>query len=156
MTHLIHQETMQLKASAKIIRKFIMTPDRILDYYPSPIAGGVLIPDRAIYCRGKSSISMLETVEAESNDNKIVVKVTVANRLKPPFTKFRIEDAVFFTMIEDWKIEDVGDASILIKTWRDLQQVKMKFLPMAYVIRRSAKAESKKLVTAWNKAVESI
>lgn len=149
---LVHREVILLKASPDQIRRFIMTPDRILDYYPSPLDGGVIEPDRIIYCRGKSGVSLLELLEAESCPSKKVIKVTVANKREPPYSKAIIEDDPLFTMIEDWEIEEVEGGTVLTKTWRDLQQYKMKLLPMKLIVRFSAKAESKKLAAAWNAA----
>ena len=151
-SNVVHREVMPLQASAEQIRQFIMTPQRILDYYPSPLDGGILEAGRMIYCRGKSSVSLLELLEADSSPTKLVVKVTVANKLEPPYSKARIEHSPFFVMTEDWQIEEVEGGAVLTKTWRDLQQYKMRLLPMKFIVRASAKAESKKLTAAWNAA----
>jgi len=39
--NVIHTEIIALEASPAQTREFITTPDRILDYFPNPIEGGV-------------------------------------------------------------------------------------------------------------------
>ena len=38
----VHREVMELEASPARVHEFVMTPERILDYYPAPLEGGVL------------------------------------------------------------------------------------------------------------------
>ncbi len=33
----VHREVMELRATPAQVREFIMTPERILDYYPAPL-----------------------------------------------------------------------------------------------------------------------
>ncbi|MEH6467113.1 MAG: hypothetical protein V7711_04070 [Pseudomonadales bacterium] len=152
-SRIVHRETIALHITAAQVKTFIITPERILDYYPDGFDGGVIEAGRSIYCRAKSGISLLELVEEESYDKKIVVKVTTASHIKPPYTKDRIKAATFFTMIEDWEIEPTDQGSVLTKTWRDIKKYKMKFMPMSFLVRRGAKSESAVLQKAWNKAV---
>ena len=129
-----------------------MTPERILDYFPSPLDGGVLDSGKAIYCRGKSGVSLLQIDEVNSKDNHVVVKVATAMKLKPPFTIERIEAAAFFTMIEDWELEEIESGTRLTKTWRDIVKKRLRLLPIKAIVRSSVKSESEKLVAGWNKA----
>ena len=151
-SNIVHTEVIDLQVTPAQVRKFIMTPERILDYYPSPIEGGVIEPGRKIYCRGKAGVSLLETVPEESSEELLVVKVTTATGIKPPFTESRIKSAKFFTMVEDWQLEETAQGTRLTKTWRDIEKYKMKYLPMKIIVRRSAKAESKELQAAWDSA----
>ncbi|MGI9294943.1 MAG: hypothetical protein ACR2PS_13235 [Pseudomonadales bacterium] len=151
---IVHREVLHLRASPAQVRQFIMTPERILDYYPSPIEGGVIEPGRSIFCRGKSGVSLLEIVAAESSEHHIVVRVTTATKVESPVTKARILDSAFFTMTEDWELEETDSGTTLTKTWRDINQKKWKLLPMRIIVRSSAKGESKKLVAAWNNAAQ--
>ena len=68
-----------------------MTPERILDYYPDPIEGGVITAGASIYCRGKAGVSLLEIMPEESGDKLVVVKVTTA---LPPRTSVLLAVAV--------------------------------------------------------------
>ena len=43
-SNIVHTEIMQLRATPAQVREFILTPERILDYFPSPVDGGVLEP----------------------------------------------------------------------------------------------------------------
>lgn len=149
---IVHTEIIELQATPAQVRKFIMTPERILDYYPSPIEGGVIESGTKIYCRGKAGVSLLETVSEESNEKLLVVKVTTATGIQPPFTESRIRSAQFFTMVEDWQLEETAQGTRLTKTWRNIEKHKMKYLPMKMIVRRSAKAESKELQAAWDRA----
>ena len=153
---IVHREIIQLQATPKQVREFIMTPDRILDYYPSPIEGGVLEPGRKIYCRGKSGVSVLELLAAQSTEELLVVKVTTATGIKPPFTEERIVSSRFFVMVEDWQLEETAQGTKLTKTWRDVEKFKMKFLPLRLIVRRSAKAESHQLQLRWDEAARDM
>ncbi len=154
MSSIAHQEIIHLKASADKVKQYIMTPERILDYYPSPIDAGIIEEGASLWCRGKSGVSLLEVVKSDSNENLVVVKVTTALNIKPPYTKDRIEAATFFTMLEDWALEETDAGTTLTKTWRDIKKKKLRLLPMGLIVRFSAKGESKKLQAAWNKSAE--
>jgi hypothetical protein len=148
----VHTEIIELQATPAQVREFIMTPQRILDYYPSPIEGGVIQAGCKIYCRGKAGVSLLETVPGECQKGLLVIKVTTATGLEPPFTENRIKSARFFSMVEDWRLEKIDRGTRLTKTWRNIEKYKMKYLPLKMIVRRSAKAESKELRAAWNRA----
>ncbi|MCZ6502186.1 MAG: hypothetical protein O6945_06695 [Gammaproteobacteria bacterium] len=151
---LVHQEVILLRASPEQVKAFILTPERIQDYYPSSIDCGVIDPGRSFYCRGKSGVSLLELHASESNEDKYVIKVTTALKVKSPFTAQKIRDAAFFTMLEDWEVEPHKLGSKLTKTWRDVKQQKLKFVPIHLIVKRSAKMESGKLKLAWDKAAQ--
>ena len=150
----VHQEVIYLKAKPEQVKKFILTPERINDYYPSSIDCGVFEQGRRFYCRGKSGVSLLELLSDQSSENKLVLKVTTALKLEPPFTEQKIRDETFFTMLEDWQIEPHEDGTKLTKTWRGVKQEKLKLLPMRLIIKLSAKKESGVLKAAWEKAAE--
>jgi hypothetical protein len=148
----VHTEVMELRATPAQVRKFILTPERILDYYPDPVDGGVLEPGKAIYCRGGNGVSMLETVESESSDDCLVVLVSTAFGLEAPFTRERIEAACSFTMVEDWALTPTETGTTLTKTWRDVTAIgEMPFL-LEDAVREGAKHESAALIEGWNKA----
>jgi hypothetical protein len=153
-SNIVHQEVITLKASPKQVREFILTPARILDYYPSAIDGGIIESGASFYCRGKAGVSLLEVIPSESTEQLLVLKVTTATHIKPPFTADRIKAATFFTMIEDWKLEPAGAGTRLTKTWRDITKKKLRFLPMGLIVRKSAKVESSVLKAAWDRAAQ--
>jgi hypothetical protein len=148
----VHREVIPLLADPETVRDFIMTPDRILDYYPAPMGGGVIEPDSSIYCRGKSGVSLLEVDPSESDQRHLVIKVTTATPVEPPFTAERIKAAAFFTMLEDWELEPTEPGTRLTKTWRDIRKSRLRFLPMSFIVRKSARAETPKLRAAWDEA----
>ena len=154
---IIHREVMQLKASPEAVYSFINTPERIFDYYPSPISCGVLEPDKSFYCQGKSGVSMLERVATDTEQGDILT-VTLRVRTATPFegeiTEGKIMENLFFIMYEDWQLESDEGGTRLTKTWRDIDKKKMKYLPLSLIVRHSAKGESKILVQAWDAAAE--
>ncbi|MCZ6829562.1 MAG: SRPBCC family protein [Gammaproteobacteria bacterium] len=152
MNKIIHRERIPLRATPEQVREFIMTPARVLEYYPDAINGEVLEPGHSLFCCGKAGVSLLERLPAECSEHKVVIKVTTAMRLNPPYTADAIREARFFTMIEDWELEATERGCVLTKTWRDLEKHRMRLLPMAMIVRRSAKAETAHLQMAWDQA----
>jgi len=151
----VHTEVMELDASPEKVREFILTPDRILDYFPSPVEGGVLEPGKAIFCRGEMGTSMLELVEAESNDALLVIKVTTALGLEAPYTRERIEANSTFTMVEDWALAPNGAGTTLTKTWRDVAADGPEPFPLADAVKQGAIHETGALIAGWNKAASA-
>ncbi len=153
---IVHTEVMELEASPEQVRAFILTPDRILDYFPQPVEGGVLEPGRAIFCRGEMATSMLELVEEDSTDSLVVVKVTTAFGLEAPYTRERIEAGSAFTMFEDWALEARDDGgTTLTKSWRDVAAAGPEPFPLADAVREGAIHESAALIAGWNEAARS-
>ena len=149
---ILHTEVMELRATPDEVREFILTPARILDYYPDPVDGGVLEAGRAIWCRGGNGVSMLETVPDECSDDCLVIKVSTAFGLTPPFTRERIEAACTFTMVEDWALAATATGTTLTKTWRDVTANGEVPFPLEDAVREGAKHESASLIEGWNTA----
>ena len=148
----VHREVMQLRATPAQVREFIMTPERILDYYPAPLEGGVFEAGRSFWCRGEMGVSMLERVEQQSSDDCVVVLVTTAIGLDPPYSPEAIEAAATFTMIEDWALAAGPDGTTLTKTWRDIRSTGDPPFPIEDAVRETAKGESGTLIERWNEA----
>jgi hypothetical protein len=151
----VHHEVMELEATPAQVREFIMTPERILDYYPLPLEGGVFEAGRSIWCRGEIGVSMLERVEDESSDDCVVVLVTTAVGLEPPYTPEGIEAATTFTMVEDWALAAGPNGTTLTKTWRDIRAAGEPPFPLEDAVRDTAKGESGSLVERWNAAAHA-
>jgi hypothetical protein len=151
---IVHREEILLCAPPAQVKEFILTPERILDYYPSAIDCGVIEPGYSFYCRGKSGVSLLERDASQSNERTIVLTVTTAIKIKPPFSAKKIKDATFFTMVEDWEVEPHELGSKLTKTWRDIKKKRLKYLPLRFIVKKSAKAETEKLKKAWDRAAK--
>jgi len=152
---LVHREVMELQATPAQVREFILTPERILDYYPAPLEGGVFEPGRSIWCRGELGVSMLERVEDERGDDCVVVLVTTAIGLEPPYTPEAIVAATTFTMVEDWALAESPSGTTLTKSWRDVKATGEPPFPLEEVIREAAKGESGTLVERWNEAARA-
>ncbi|MEH6568215.1 MAG: hypothetical protein V7709_04005 [Halioglobus sp.] len=154
-SNIVHTEVIELQATPEQVREFIMTPERILDYYPDPLEGGIIEPGVSFYCCGKAGVSLLEIIPSESNEKLIVLKVTTATNMRPPYTEERIKSAKFFTMIEHWQLKETTMGTSLTKSWRNIHKYKMKFLPMGFIVRKSARAETRKLKAAWEKLAKA-
>jgi hypothetical protein len=151
---IVHREVILLCAPPAQVKEFILTPERILDYYPSAIDCGVIEPGSSFFCRGKSGVSLLELDTSQSSERTVVLRVTTAMKLDPPFTAKKIKDATFFTMVEDWEVEPHELGSRLTKTWRDIKKKRLKYLPLRSIVKKSARAETKKLKLAWDRAAQ--
>lgn len=152
--NIVHIETMPLQATPAQVKAFIMTPERILDYFPQPIEGGVLEQGKAIFCRGEMVTSMLEVLASESEDDCVVVKVTTAFGLDAPYTRERIETAANFTMVEDWNLAETATGTTLTKTWRDVTSIGPEPFLLAEAVREGAIQESDALIRGWNNAAQ--
>jgi hypothetical protein len=150
--NIVHTEVMDLRATPEQVRAFILTPERILDYYPDPIEGGVFEPGRAIWCRGQIGTSLLELLPEASSNDLLVLKVTTAIGLEAPFTRERIEEKRTFTMIEDWALEATPQGTRLTKSWRDIEADGPEPFPLAEGVKQGAIHESPLLVEAWSAA----
>lgn len=152
---LVHREVLELQATPDQARAFIMTPERIADYYAGSIESGVFEAGGAIWCRGESSVSMLELVPDESTDDCMVTLVTTALGLEPPYTRQGIRDAATFTMVEDWGLAPSAGGTTLTRSWRDIVTSTDLGFALDDAIRQSAESESEPLVKAWNEAART-
>jgi hypothetical protein len=63
----------------------------------------------------------------------------------------------FFTMFEDWQLQahgKTGEQTRVIKTWRNLEQQRLFFIPKSLLIasvKLTAKLERRVLVRSWNR-----
>jgi hypothetical protein len=151
----VHREVMELQATPAQVREFVLTPERILDYYPLPLEGGVIDAGRAIWCRGEMGVSMLELVDDESTEDCVVVLVTTAIGLDPPYTRERITAATTFTMVEDWALQANPGGTTLTKRWRDVEVAGDSPFPIEDAVRDAAQGESSLLVERWNAAAQA-
>jgi hypothetical protein len=147
---------MELLATPTEVLAFVMTPERVLDYYPDPIEGGVFEAGRAIWCRGAIGVSMLERVDDRSTDDCLVVLVTTAVGLEPPYTPEGIRAAATFTMVEEWAVAATAGGTTLTKSWRDVTTFGDVPFPVEDAVRETAKGESTPLVERWNAAAQPI
>lgn len=150
-----HSEVIEVRATPAQMREFILTPDRILDYYPMGVEGGVLEPGRAIWCRGQGGVSLLELLPDETTDRCVVIKVTTAFGLEAPYTRERIEAGANFSMVEDWDLEPTEAGTRLTKTWRAVETMGELPFPLEDTLRSSAAAETEALVKGWEAAAAS-
>ena len=149
-------DVMQVDASIDQVRSFITNPQRIADYYPGIQEFGTFIEGQAIWCRDKSGVTLLEYPQDQKTDSKIVMHVTTSLSAKPPFTIESIKADKFLTLSEDWLLEEKHGGTEITKVWRDVELHKMKWLPIGFVIKRTAKKEHSTLIDGWNKAAKEL
>lgn len=147
-TDVICEETLMIRAPAEAVRRFITTPERIADYYPGAGDCGVLEAGRHFFCQGGAATSLFEVLQDEPGFVKL--RVWSVMRAKPPFTAEALERNAFFVMDEDWKIEATGEAETrLTKTWHNLHKRRLRWLPIAMIVRRAIPEEARKMVARW-------
>lgn len=144
---LVAQETILLNTSIETVRSFIKTPARILDYYPAGNDCGELESNRYFYCKGVGGISLLEITKDEPEH--VCLKVWTAVYCRKPYTVENLKKNAFFIMSEDWRMESKNDQTQLIKSWLNLKKIKLRFLPMAWIVRNSIKKESQLMAEKW-------
>ena len=152
MSKIAHRDVMQIQANPARIREFVMTPERIADYFPAFIDHGVLEQGQSFWVSGKSGVSLFERIDADCTDSQVTISVITSNSVTPPYTLEAIKNSPMMSMVEDWDCTEKDGGTQLTKTWRDVVMHKMKWLPMTLIIRLTAKGERKKLVEAWGKA----
>ncbi len=152
MSRIIHRDVMEFSASPQQIRRFITDPERIADYYPGLVDFGTFSPGKSIWCSGRSGVSLLEVMEDESTRSRITLEVITSNSVRPPYSAAAIKASAFLRMVEDWELAECAGGTRLTKTWRDVVKYRMKWLPMGFIIRRTAAAEHDKIIEAWNRA----
>jgi len=129
-----------------------MSPDRIMDYNPDSIDGGVFEPGHSIWFRTSTGVTMLERIEDLCSDECVVVLATVASGLDAPYTSEAVRSAATITLVEDWDLVATARGTTLTKTWRDVtSSVELPF-PLEDAIRETAKGESDTLVERWDEA----
>jgi carbon monoxide dehydrogenase subunit G len=152
MSTIIHRDVLQLSVSPEQVREFIMTAERIADYFPGVMDCGTFDVGKSIWCSAKSGVCLLQLVEEESSDFKVTMNVITARKVAQPYTAEAIKANAFMSMVEDWEIEAHEGGTRVTKIWRDVVMHKIKWLPMATLVRWTAKGEHQKLVDGWNGA----
>lgn len=155
MSTLVHREDILLAASPATVRDFIKTPERMMDYYPGGISCGVFEVGQSYFCHGKAGVSLVEVVSEKASAQAaycVTLKVTTARGLHTPFTAEAIRRKAFFSMTEDWELYAEGGGTRLVKTWRDIRKHQLRWLPLGWIVKLTAKGESETLRNAWNRA----
>lgn len=148
----VHREVIELRATPEQIREFIMTPERLVDYNPHAVDCGVLEPGHSVWFRTEASVVMVERVEDECHDDKVVVEATVAPGLVPPFTADDVRAGRIMSLMEDWDLQETPDGTIATKTWRDVVTFVELPFDVEDGIRELAKTETAPIVEHWNVA----
>ena len=141
------EEVIRIRATPEEVRGCILSPNRILHYYPLGAESGELEAGRSFYCRGRLGISLFEILQ--SDPNSILLEVHNATACDPPYTAERIKRAAFFSMLEDWHIEADGGGTKLTRLWRGIEQRRMKAIPIRLFVQLTAKLESLAIKKHW-------
>ena len=148
----IHREVIALRATPAQVREFIMTPARVVEYNPQAVDSGALEPGHSVWFRTEQSLVLVERVEDECRDDRVVVEATVASGVMPPFTADDVRAGRIMSLHEDWDLAETPDGTVATKTWRDIvSYVEMPF-DVAESIREMAKTETAPIIEHWNAA----
>lgn len=141
------REVIPIRASVEEVRQCILSPNRILQYYPMGNGSGELEPGVSFYCKGRLGISLFEILR--SDPDYILLKVHNATACDPPYSVQSLKEAAFFSMLEDWHLEEAPEGTTLTRLWRDFEQTKMKAVPIRALVRLTAKLESRSIKKHW-------
>jgi hypothetical protein len=141
------KEVIRIRATPEEVRQCILSANRILQYYPMGNASGDLEPGRSFYCKGRLGVSLFEILR--SDPDYILLKVHNATACNEPYTAERLKQAAFFSMLEDWHLEDDAGNTKLTRLWRDFEQHSMKMLPIRLLVQLTAKLESLAIKKHW-------
>ena len=156
MSTIITNHTYQIAAPLELVSQFILTPERILDYSPKPIEGGVFKEGEMIWIWLNTGVTLIERTTLLSDQNKITTRVTVSDLKNAPRSADEIKSNALMTLYEDWVLTVIENGTEIEKSWRDLIKHKNTWLPMGMMIRTSVKNDGARLVPAWNKAAQQL
>ena len=148
----IHREVIELRATPAQVREFIMTPERVVDYNPQAVEAGVLEPGHSVWFRTETSLVLVERVEDECRDDRVVVEAIIASGVVPPFTADDVRAGRIMSLMEDWDLEETADGTVATKTWRDVVTVVDLPFDAEDSIRELAKTETAPIIEKWNAA----
>lgn len=148
------KEVITLTTDIQTVRRFICTPERILDYYPGGIAAESVENGQGIICRARYTTSLLELVKVTGSHIQMRVHNVVS--FNQSLSANQIRGKSFFMMQEDWYLEESEKPSetVMTKVWSNITMQKFKFLPIEAVVKSTAKKESVILKEAWQTHVE--
>ena len=141
------EEVIPIRATREEVRQCILSPSRILQYYPMGNGSGDIDPGRSFYCKGRFGVSLFEVLR--SDPDYILLKVHNATACDAPYTAERLKQASFFSMLEDWHLEDEAGNTKLTRRWRDFEQHSLKMIPVRLLVRIAAKLESRAIKKHW-------
>ncbi|MBW2588948.1 MAG: hypothetical protein JRD92_18750 [Deltaproteobacteria bacterium] len=141
------REVIPIRASTEEVRQCILSARRILQYYPMGNGSGDIEPGRSFYCKGRLGVSLFEIVR--SDPDHIVLEVHNATACDAPYTAERLKQAAFFSMLEDWHLEDDAGNTKLTRLWRDFEQHRLKMIPVKLLVQLTAKLESRAIKKHW-------
>jgi hypothetical protein len=147
MTRRVVKEVIPIRATTEEVRQCILSADRILQYYPLGNGSGDVEPGRSFYCKGPLGISLFEVLQ--NDPDYVLLKVHNATSCDPPYTVERLNQAAFFSMLEDWHLEDEAGSTKLTRLWRDFEQHKLGMMPVTLMVRLAAKLESLAIKKYW-------
>ncbi|MFZ1865002.1 MAG: hypothetical protein WAU39_12315 [Polyangiales bacterium] len=85
----------------------------------------------------------------EGRGDYVLLKVHNATSCEAPYTAERLKRAAFFSMLEDWHLEDDAGVTKLTRLWRDFEQHGLKMAPVRPMVQLTAKLESRAIRKHW-------
>ncbi len=149
----VAEESISLNIPSDIVRRYIQTPERILDYYPGGRECGRVDQEGYFYCRGDNGISLLQVTE--DKPDYVALRVWTSTSCQQPYTVAALQARAFFVMDEGWILRANGQRTELIRTWGNLHKIRLRFLPIAWMIRRTVGEESQQIAHRWEQQARS-
>lgn len=148
---MIHEARFSLPLAPSKVATFIVDVTRVQEYFPGAIEGGTFADGEAIWIRASTGITMIERITDEQQPRTVTVRVTATSVKTAPPTRAELAGAPLMRFTEDWVLEETADGCTVHKVWRDLERFGvMRWLPAAWLIRRSARNDQPKLIAAWS------
>lgn len=151
LEHEIFSASYRFAAPADIIKSYILTPERIMDYFPAARKAYALAPGKCIISAWNGA-TLLETREISSDGLTLQMEVSSALIFFPPFTAQKIQQQALFSMTEIWQLTPLPQGCQLKKSWGNIKQNRLTFIPIKKAVVNSAIKEEAALVNGWDMA----
>ena len=152
---IIYRDEFIIEAALPVVAAFICQSARIRDYYPLCFADKTFVVNKSFACFGLIGASLLE--RSDSHPQTISLKVYSCMPQLPGISADILKQRAFFIMYEDWQLQSLDGATRIIKTWRDLKQPRLQWIPATFigdVIRKTAVWERQLLISTWNRQAQ--
>lgn len=151
---IIHRATFKIPAPPERVASFVTDPARVQAYFPGARDGGHFAENSsdAIWVLADTGITVIERISPPDAHEHLEVRVTSTSSKALPADRAQLTAKPMLRFYEDWALTASDDGGTqVVKTWRDVEAFGfMRFLPASWLIRRSAKSDLPKLITAWS------
>jgi len=156
MSSIILQKVYEINAPVEVVRSFIYSAERARDGIANATVSGILEEGKAFYAGTDHAVTLYEIIENETTDTKITRRNTLSFGAPKPYTIEGIKRNASSEFIEVLELQAAGDATKLIRTWRDLVKHKRKWMPIGMFMRNAERFDAPQMIEAWNAAAKRL